>query len=207
MEGYALKYPDRISSVAFDYEATEAEVRDRGRQVLVAAPHKVDVIWLLDLDEYYTVKDIDRIIAFVERNVLMAYYSITFRNYVFDDKTYLVEGFVPPRIWWVTYGDRVLTECHYDNDMTYARRDGSARVIDKSLPHLVIPPTVARIKHLTWPSNERGRRKAQYQATRWNPPRGNGCSFAWDDAQGKLVFNPAYYERAKQPLPETARDE
>lgn len=208
MERYATKYHDRISSVAFDQEATEAEVRDKGREVLMARDKRVDLIWLLDLsDEYYTIQQIDRIITFVERNSLMCWYRLSLKNYIHDDKTYLVQPFQPPRIWWVRYGDRVLSRVTYDNDCEYANKDGSKPVADTTLPCLTIPPNLAWVRHHSWLNDERSRRKIVYQETRWNPPHGNGCSYAWDDVNKRVIFNASYYERTRQALPEVRREE
>lgn len=205
MERYATKYHDRISSVVFDQEATEAEVRDKGRQILTARDVRCDLIWLLDMDEYYTLAQIERIITFVERNSLMCWYRLSLKNYVFDEKTYLTQPFQPPRIWWVRYGDRVLSEVVYDNDCEYANKDGSAAVRDTILPHLIIPPQVAWIRHESWLSNERSRRKIEYQSKHF--AHGAGCSYAWDDEKKIVIFNASYYERTRQALPEVRRDE
>lgn len=208
MMDYHRRYMGHINAVAFDGYMTEAEVRDAGRRMLMSK--NVDLIILLDLsDEYYTARDIDRILSFVDRNPFVASFKGSFKNYVFDDKTYLVEPFQPARIWRTVYGDRVLTRVVYDNDCEYARPDGAAAVRDTALPQLTIPPAIAWVKHLTWPSNERGHSKQRYQEARWSfkEGRGNGCSYAWDDAKGRLVFNPEWYARNRLPLPEVARDD
>jgi hypothetical protein len=209
MERYAMKYSGNISSVMFRNYATEAEVRECGRQVLMARNIKADLIWLLDVaDEYYTADQIDRIVRFVERNSLVAYYRVSLKNYVFDDKTYLTQPFQPSRIWWCKYGHRALYECNYDNDFLYAKLDKldeSDVVADNKLPSLTIPPQYVWVKHLSWVSNERSKAKVAYQAKRWNPPVGHGCSYAWDDQRG-LIWNEKYFERSKQALPEVVHE-
>ena len=53
----------------------------------------MDIIALLDVsDEHYTADNIDRIIAFVERTPLVCWYRLSPKNYVFDDRTYLVRA-------------------------------------------------------------------------------------------------------------------
>jgi hypothetical protein len=205
MERYALKYSDRISSVMFRNYATEAEVRERGRQVLMARDVKADLVWILDCaDELYTVEQIDRIIRFVEHYPLMAWYKLSFKNYVFNDHTYLVQPFQPPRIWWCKYGERVLTQCSYDNDFEYAKLDGTSSVKDDKLPSLVIPPNVVWIRHLSWLSNERSRLKVAYQAKHFG--HGAGCSYRWDESTNSLTWNQAYFDRLKLPLPEVVHE-
>ena len=111
--------------------------------------------------------------------------------------------FQPPRIWRTRYSDWTLDRCSYDNDFEYAKPGGSTK--DVALSNLTIPPAVAWVKHLTWPSDERGRMKAAYQAKHF--AHGFGCSYVWDVAANRLIFNPEYYARTRQPLPELARDE
>lgn len=201
MQGYHTKHAGRINAVAFDGYMTEAEVREVGRRVLMK--QGVDLIWLLDCDELYTADNIDRIIAFVNRTPLVTWYKLSLRNYVFDDKTYLVDPFTPPRIWRCKAGEWVLHRCTYDNDMVYSTPAG-VEVADVALSTMTIPPALVLVKHLSWMNDARGQMKVRYQERHF--AHGGGCSYAWDPVRG-LVFNPAWYARNRLPLPETVRED
>ena len=198
------KHNDKVSYVGHPGWVTEATARESGRKTLMEIG--VDVIWLLDFaDEYYTIQDIDKIIGFVERNPMIPWFKISLKNFVFTKNMYLADPFQPPRIWRTRVGHRVLYQCNYDNDFLYAREDGDDVVPDRGMSFLTVPPSVAWVRHLSWLNNERSRLKVKYQEKRWNPPKGNGCSYAWDDRVG-LIWNRDYFERTKQMIPETLHE-
>ena len=192
----------RFTWKLFEDYATEAEVREAGRSVLME--RGCDLIWMLDLDEFYTGRDIDSILAFVAARPLVPWFRLSLKNYVFDNRTYLVQPFQPPRLWRCKVGDRVLARVSYDNDCVYARPDGADAVEDKALPCVTIPPSVAWVKHLSWMNDARGRLKVVYQTRHF--AHGAGCSFGWDDARGGLIWNESYFKKTRQPIPETAQD-
>jgi hypothetical protein len=199
IKSYALKYPANITSVSFDNYATEAEVREKGRQILMAGKINVDAIWLLDIaDEYYTEKQISSVIRFIEKNSLIAWFKLSLKNYVFNKTKYLTNPFQPPRIWYTRYGDKKLSQCNYDNDFIYKNPNGEV-FSDKNLPYLIVPANVAWIKHLSWLSDERSKKKIEYQLIRWNT-----CSYKWDHDNNCLTFNEEYYNKLGLGIPEVA---
>lgn len=201
MQGYARKFDRNISCFIGKEYMTEAEVRDKGREFLMSRDIRADVIWLLDLaDEFYTTRQIENIIKFVDKNSLIPWFRVSFKNYVFNEKTYLSQPFQPPRVWYTHYGDKKLMACNYDNDFLY--RDTKDKVVpDKDLPSLTIPINMAWVKHLSWISNQRSKNKVAYQALHFK--HGAGCSFAWDEEKSILVWNQEYFNKLNQVIPET----
>lgn len=207
MGAYAAQYHPKVSFLYTRDYSTEADVREMGREVLMDQ-HDVDLILMLDVaDELYTADNIDRIIAFVERNPLTCWFRIALRNYIHDTHTYLVEPFTPPRVWRTMYNGYRLARVTYDNDCVYDRLDGSGGAQDKHLPSLTIPVALVSVRHHSWLDDERSRIKIEYQTARWAGNGGAGCSYAWDAAANRLTFNPEYYARTKQALPELAHDD
>lgn len=203
-EEYSIKYSKNISSIKFNQYASEAQSRERGRQVLMAKDVSADLIWLLDLsDEYYTAQQIDKIIDFVKSEPFSTWFRLSFKNYVFDKKTYLTAPFTPPRIWRTNIGGYKLSECVYDNDFVYVNA-GGAQISDKSLSNYIIPKSVAWIKHYSWLSDERGKKKCAYQAHHFI--FGSGCSYRWNEKDNELEWNPAYFKKVGEVIPNTAKD-
>ena len=196
---YNRKYPNNITQVVFNKYASEAESRNAARQELQKIG--VDLIWLLDLsDEYYTVEQIDNIIKFVKSEPFSIWFRLSFKNYVFDKKTYLTQPFTPPRIWRTNLGGYKLAECVYDNDFVYTNSIG-AQISDKSLSNYIIPKSVAWIKHYSWLSDERSKSKILYQTSHFH---GNAsCSYRWNNKENKLEFNDEYFKKQGLMRPET----
>lgn len=202
MESYASRFHKNISAVRFENYTTEAESRERARQVLMAKDIDVDLIWLLDLsDEFYTKEQILNILKFVKSESFCAWFGISFKNYIFDKKTYLKKPFTPPRIWRTQLDEYKLSECIYDNDFSYKTGDGS-EISDKRLPNYIIPHSYAWIKHYTWLNDERSRKKVMYQNHHFS--HGAGCFLDWVDDQ--LVWNKSYFEKTKEPVPEVIKE-
>ncbi len=155
-----------------------------------------DLIWQVDADEFYTLGEIERILAFVEKNPLIPWFRGSLKNLVFDEGHWLAEPFCPPRIHRVCINERGATEIVAesfwdDNNIRYR-----FQIDDAQLPHLTIPKAVAWTKHATWLNNERSRQKIAYQLKRWG-----GCSFRWDETTG-LAFDEEYYRSRGLALPE-----
>lgn len=156
----------------------------------------VDILWQVDIDERYTAADISAVLAHIQRDEWSAWWRVCLKNYVFDESTYLVEPFTPPRIHRVRVDGYRAHSFSADNDIQYGGRITRDIILQGRFASATVPQSVAWVRHLTWQSaGDRSRRKIAYQTARW----GNVCSFAWDPDKG-LVFNPAL------PVPKTARD-
>lgn len=155
-----------------------------------------EMSWQVDSDEYYTLNEIQNILDFVEANPWTVSFKLSLKNYVFDDKTYLVEPFTPTRIHRVSgTGGYLVAGFQSDNGTFYQRPWSKETIPDLGLSQQTVPMNVAWIRHDSWPNSPRSKAKCEYQTVRW----GNVCSFAWDEHKG-LVFNPSL------PTPKVVRE-
>lgn len=175
------------------------ETTARGMALHWLSDQDCDVSWMVDLDEFYTTHDIQQILEFVGDNPWVDWFRLSLKNYVFDDKTYLIEPFQPPRIHRMRVADGQYQAHSFsaDNDIAYGGSVTRDLISQDQFASLVVPPSVAWIRHMTWQQGDRARRKIEYQLKGRNWPQ---CSFAWDEVKG-LVFNPGL------PVPKVARDE
>ena len=183
----------------FRYQ-TEAEIRDHGAQYLLG--RNCDVLMLLDNDEIYTLEEIRNIFKYIRQrnNKGIACFSVHLKNYIFDGKQW-IDGFHPPRIFRVNFGDALrLKRCYHDNAFEYTDQDGNL-IKHGDLPNKEIPRRIAHVKHLTW-LHSNGKRKFEYQMRRFG-----ACSYRWNYETHKLEFNSYYYKKRNIPFPEVYFDE
>lgn len=160
-------------------ESPLTEVEARGLALNDLIDNKCDIIIQVDADEFYTSFDISRILSFVSAREYIMAFTVALKNYVFDNKTYLVKPFCPMRIHRTRMGN-LKAHCFYaDNSILYRDVNGFT-FKDIELTVLNIPKSVAWIPHMSWPNNERSKKKVEYQMARW----GDACSFRWDDKAG-----------------------
>ncbi len=173
----------------------ETEARGHALKWLVAQGVTHIVQW--DSDEFPTTEQLSAILRFVAARPFVDFFRISYKNLVFTPDQYLAEPFTPPRIHKVHNGSGFLAAgFHQDNGVYYERPWSGERVLDTQLTSCTVPKHIAFVRHASWLNNSRSRRKISYQAARGWP----NCTFAWDDTQGGLIWNPAL------PIPETARD-
>ncbi len=189
--GAAVQADNIDHVIVTDKPMKETEARGRALQWLIE--RGVDVLWQWDADEIGTAEQIAAIAGFVAARPQVPWFRVCYRNYVFDQQTYLVDPFTPPRIHRVAAGELRATDFYDDNNVLYRRPGDGWIVRDTDLPCVTIPKAVAWIKHLTWLSDLRSKTKAAYQWVRWGR-----CDFDWDDSRGGLIW------RDGQPIPETA---
>ncbi len=168
---------------------------------------KVDVIIQWDADEKPTEKDILGIVTFIEANPFVVWFKFSYRNLVFTKSLALKEPFTPPRAHRVRVpGGYVAHSFYADNNIRYVEEaygemNGGIKP-DSLFPSMTIPEVVANPLHYSWLNDKRSKRKQEYQSLRWAPPIGAGCSFAWDDSRGGLIWNEEYFRLTGQPIPE-----
>lgn len=179
-----------------DNPLTEIQVRGEALRNLVQMG--ADTIVQIDLDEIWTLDEISRVFKFVKSEPLVAWFKVCYKNFVFDDKTWLIDPFTPPRIYRVKVGGYRVHSFSDDNNILYGGMLTRDLKRDEDFAHLTIPTGIAFVRHLSWLSNERSRQKISYQNA-----RGWQCSFAWDESKG-LIFNPAYY--GSRPFPRLGHD-
>jgi hypothetical protein len=190
------KYPfDYLSLINDPFSITDesqlrffSEAETRGFALRYLLSEKVDLLWLLDGDEIYEARQIEAIVSYVRENEPADWYSINFKNYIFDGKVWL-NGFHPPRIFWTNRGQGV-SKFYSDNIILY--RDGSR---SDERQGLIIPAEIAHIKHLTWLYTN-GKKKYEYQMRHFGE-----CSYFWNYEENKLELNEEYYKKYGQQLP------
>lgn len=154
--------------------------------------------WQVDLDEFYTLGEINGIARLVEADPWNVCWRLPLKNYVFDEHTYLAEPFQPMRIHRIDSLSGCVAEGFWgDNNVSY--RDGATQALiqDILFASRTILTSTAWVKHITWQSNTRSRDKIRYQLEARGWP---SCQFAWDPIKG-LIFNPTL------PAPRVLRDE
>lgn len=156
---------------------------------------KCDIIFLVDSDEFYTEKDIDRIFRYVEENPQYDCYEINLKNYVFDGNQW-IDGFHPFRIF---RADRHggINHFYWDNDLIF--NNGKTH---KNTNYITIPKEVTHVKHMTWLNNEKSKLKIQYHMKHFN-----ACSYKWNDSLDILEFDLDYYDRCGYERPKIYKDE
>lgn len=175
----------------------EAGVRDKALQFLLR--EICDVIWLWDGDEFAQEHELTNILSFINRFSDYAWYSTCYKNYVFDEHTYLEEPFTPPRIFRAEYRGAKIDKFYLDNDISYFSAEEKL-ISFHQLPFKKIPKTIAFIKHLSWLSNERSKRKITYQKAHFGK-YGGGCSYDWDEKNDRLIFNLDFYAKRGDNVP------
>lgn len=201
---WAIEYKEHIDIFITPEPGTELELRNLALRPLIQAG--CDLIYLLDLqDEVYKVSEIQKSLKFVDANPFICWFKGSFKNYVFDHKHYLSTPFTAARIYRVKYQEWRLGAFRHDNEMVYYKRSPDSlgrpeNTIDHlQLPNLTIPKNICWVSHYTWPSNARGKSKYFYQVKRWGADL---CSYKWNNEKNCLEFNPAYYIRTNQSVPE-----
>lgn len=186
--------------ISNDLPTKETEARTIALNNLIS--NGVDLIWQVDSDEFYSLQEVERIIKFVSSRPHSACFYGSLKNYVFDNQTYLINPFNPMRIHRVQFGKYRLSSFWDDNNISYLNTENNEIVKDIDVsPAVIIPKAVQFTKHLTWMSDERGRKKVEYQNARgWN------CSFSWNYSKNCLEWNENFFKNSGQPIPETSTD-
>lgn len=180
---------------------TEAEARTAGMGPLLI--ENCDIVMLVDGDEYYTSKQIEEIFKFVEINKFISWFSVNFRNYVFTERHYLADLFIPPRIFKTKTNGFTISRFYFDNDIFYKSDLDGKEQSYKSLPHMDLPKSLI-VNHYSWLSNENSKRKIEYQNKHFS--HGLGCSYKWNNEANEVQFNEEYFKKAGLPLPIVMRE-
>lgn len=182
---------------------TEAEARDKALQLLLA--DNVDAVILIDGDEFFTEEQIAKIFDYVTLNKWITWFSLSYKNYVFDKNTYLVDPFTPPRIFIVNSNGYRLNKVFWDNDLSYTGQVVQAgslvmkTISYRELPTKIIPKQIANIKHLTWLSDEKSKKKCEYQKKHFGH-----CGYTW--GENGLEFNKEFYLQKGLEFPRTMKE-
>jgi hypothetical protein len=181
-------FDKKIDSFVYSPELLE-EFEARNLALKPLLDRAVDYIILLDMDELYTLEQIENIFKFVEENPFTTWFKIHFKNYVGDEK-HFIDDFAPPRI----FKTENLAEAYYDNDFNYFV-DG-AKVSYKNFSSMQVP-RVVEVKHLSWcGSPERLKQKINYQNKHFG-----FCSYKWNEEKNQIELNLDFYKKYNVPVP------
>ncbi len=143
----------------------------------------VDLIWILDADEFYMEDEICRVVKFITSNSQYDYYNISLKNYIGDGK--LWTDFEPVRLFWTKrYGG--VKEHYFDNHFSY--KDGSEY---RSRAGITIPKEEAFPLHYSWTDNKNIagssslKKKIEYQKKYY----ADGCGYEWNEEYNKATFS------------------
>lgn len=196
-----------LKTQPLDYLVTEPlfmEEKDaRNKALFYLLEQGCDWIYLADSDEFFSRQDIFNIARFISKDALTTWFSFSYKNYVFNENTYLEEPFAPPRAFKVDAGSYKLAAFYHDNEVYYNGKITRDTKDFKSFSNRNVPKTVSWVTHMTWMSNDRGRNKQNYQSSRWGS---KFCSFIWNEKEQKLEFNPEYYAMVDKPIPNLLSD-
>ena len=174
---------------------TESESRNHALRPLLK--ESVEYVWLLDLsDEYYKLEEINKIINYIQKNDLYDWFSINFKNYIFDGDQW-IDDFCPPRIFKNNLIKKIK-HFYWDNDIIYEHNN--IEINYKSLSESKIPKNIAHIKHMTW-LHYNGKEKYEYQIKHFGD-----CSYKWNEEHNKLEFNYDFYKKHNLSFPVIYQD-
>lgn len=194
-----LRYLKKYDLIDYLYTSYEPESEAEARSMALK-PQGVcyDRVILLDADEIWTEWQIMSVIKAFESGDFIAWASVCYKNFVFDTSTYLEEPFTPPRIFKKEFKANgqtmTLQKFFWDNDPCYTNIKGGSYSY-KSFPSVNIPKAVAWVDHYSWLSDERSRKKIEYQKKHFK----GICSYDWDHHNNKLIFNKEFYHNKVYP--------
>lgn len=183
LEELRTKYPNIIKAVYSGPPELEKDARNYGLD------EDYDFLWIVDADEFYNVDSILDTIKYIQKDEFIDWYSIEFRNVVFDGSSF-VKGFSPPRIFKAKAGHKMLF--YYDNDIVYV---GNKNINYKDCPFKKVPISICNPVHMTWVNNKESFKKVEYQNLHFGH-----CSYTIKD--GELAFDDSFYAKHGIQIPE-----
>tara|TARA_R100000152_G_C6781219_1_gene215254 strand:- start:3194 stop:5914 length:2721 start_codon:yes stop_codon:yes gene_type:complete len=135
----------------------------------------IDLIFMLDADEFYTEQQIRDTINFVKNNAESDWYAIQLKNYVGDDGDW--EDFSPVRLIW-TKRHGGIKEYYWDNHFCYEDREEY-----RLKKNTKVPKEIAFPDHYTWTNSKNTcgpnsiKDKIEYQKKFYN----GECGFRWNE--------------------------
>lgn len=185
----------RIMDFLYSDSKYISEIEARGLCLEFLKDSNCDIIWQVDADEFYTVEQIQKIINYIEKNKNIGWFSLSFKNYIFDENTFLKNPFTPARIFRTSLPPYKLGSFREDNNLTYIY--DNIEIPDVFVKNKTMSSDYVWVDHYSWLSNSRSKKKVQYQLSRWGQ-----CSFQWNEIENKLEFNLEYYKKLGKSFPE-----
>jgi hypothetical protein len=161
----------------------------------------VDLMWVVDSDEFFTEKEICNVLDYVRQNNHIDWYSLQYKNYVGDGEGWV--DFEAPRLWWMNR-NKGIRSFHRDCWVIYNNEKECRQANWKTIPKKIAVP-----RHMTWvasfdesrPSDVRA--KIRYQNINYS----DGCGFKWDEKKGELSFNEEWLKTNNKKMPKIHSDE
>jgi len=172
-------------------EKTLSDDETRSLSLEYFKKEEVDLIWILDADEFYTEEEIRNAIKYVQENPQYDWYCIRFKSYVGDDNKW--EEFVPVRIFWAKRHGGIKSH-YFDLHVSY--NDGTEY---REHPNQTIPKEMVFPDHYSWTisKNTAGpahiKEKIEYQKIYYS----GECGFRWDETKQALKPFHAVFEKLK----------
>lgn len=154
----------------------ESQARTRALQGL--AHLNVDLVWLLDGDEVYTVEQIKNILSFIEKTPF-DYYHVYLKNRIFDTIEWK-DDFFPPRVFRTDRHQGLYTFT-WDNELAY--KDGTHA---NTVVPGIVPKALAYVNHFTW------RRKDALQKIAYHKKHFGYCMYKLNE-HGDLEPDESYF--------------
>jgi len=156
---------------------------------------KVDLIWCIDADEFYSENDIRNILNYIKVNKQYDAYCVQFKNYVFE-LPYWIDGFQKDVIYWTDRNNGI--KCfNFDNDITY----NNNTITQNNNNKITIPKSIAYVDHYTWLNNDsRIPEKIRNQNIKYDGEIGAKCAYKYDE-NNKLIFNEFFWKSRNLEIP------
>jgi hypothetical protein len=150
----------------------------------------VDLMIMLDSDEFYTEKDVENLLSYVKTNENFDWYTVNFKNIIGDGSKYV--EYKPLRVIWFKKNGYVK-KYYFDNHIVFdvAGKDYEYR----QLRGHDIPKEILNPPHYTWTNNLNTtgpsdiRRKMAYQEKYYS----HECGWSWDEETQNVVPNKNFW--------------
>ena len=182
-----------VHSTSVNHRWTEEESRTYMLNYML--DRKVDLIFVIDADEFYTEEQIRNILKYVQENSNYDAYNVQFKNYVIK-LPYWIEGFNKSVIYWCDRHGGI--KC-FNFDCEIAYNDGT--IIQKNTNVNIIPKNIAFVDHYSWLENDpRTKEKTVLQNVKYFGEENLKCAFCYDQ-NNNLIVNENFYKKRVGLLP------
>lgn len=176
------------------------EIVARGMALKYLIDSGADTIIQWDSDEVTNAEELGKMLRFIDQNEFITSFRFSYKNLVFTPDQYLEEPFTPMRVHRVKNGSYIAYDFWDDNNIMYRGTITRDFRRDIGFSNLTIPPTIFNPEHWTWLSDERSKKKCEYQNRRWGH-----CSYKWDENKNELIFNNEYFKKMNLPYPKVLK--
>lgn len=155
----------------------------------------IDLLWVVDSDEFYTKDDIFEVLKWVLSNDHFNWYEMSFKNLVGNCTSYL--DFNVGRLAWFQRDGGVSSfyfDCHFLIGETDYR----------SYPGGIIPTSVAQPLHYTWTNSLNSGVSSQDKILYQNHFYSDGCGYVTKE-NGTIDFNVDFFSQKGMPVPATKK--